>query len=112
MNVETTYSGTSAMAAVNGRIDSATAAAFNEELNGILAKGVSQLVLDCDGLQYMSSAGLRVLLIAIRKTNAAGGGLALCRVSEHIREVLEVSGFVRLAKVFDTPDEAQASLSS
>ncbi len=109
MNVETSFSGTTAVATVSGRVDSANAKDFDQALRAIIDKGVSGLVVDCSGLRYMSSAGLRVLLIAIRKTNAAGGGLALCRVPDHIREVLEVSGFVRLTKVFDGPEEAQAS---
>ncbi len=111
MNVETSVSGTTAVATVSGRVDSANAKDFDQALRAIIDQGVSGLVVDCGGLKYMSSAGLRVLLIAIRKTNAAGGGLALCRVPDHIREVLEVSGFVRLTKVFDTPEDAQASFS-
>jgi anti-anti-sigma factor len=109
MNVETSYSGSTAVAVVDGRIDSANAKDFDEELSAIIDRGVSGLVVDCGGLNYVSSAGLRVLLIAIRKTNKAGGGLALCSVPDHIREVLEVSGFVRLTKVFATADEARAS---
>ena len=111
MNVETSYSGSTAVAVVDGRIDSANAKDFDEELSAIIDRGVSGLVVDCGGLNYVSSAGLRVLLIAIRKTNKAGGGLALCSVPDHIREVLEVSGFVRLTKVFATADEARASFS-
>jgi len=111
MNVETGYSGTTAVATVTGRVDSANAKDFDQALSAIIDQGVTGLVIDCSGLKYMSSAGLRVLLIAIRKTNAAGGGLAMCQVPDHIREVLEVSGFVRLTKVFDTAEEAQESLS-
>ena len=111
MNVETSYSGSTAVAVVSGRVDSANAKDFNEELSAIIDRGVSSLVVDCGGLNYISSAGLRVLLIAIRKTKEAGGGLVLCAVSDHIREVLEVSGFVRLTKVFETAEEAQASFS-
>ena len=112
MNVETSYTGTTAVATVTGRVDSANAKDFDQELRSVIDKGMTGLVVDCSGLKYMSSAGLRVLLIAIRKTNAAGGGLALCRVPDHIREVLEVSGFVRLTKVFDTLEQAQASFSN
>ncbi len=111
MKVETSYSGSTAVAVVDGRVDSANAKDFDEELSAIINRGVSSLVVDCGGLNYISSAGLRVLLIAIRKTNEAGGGLALCAVPDHIREVLEVSGFVRLTKVFATADEARASFS-
>ena len=109
MKVETSYAGSTAVAAVEGRIDSANAKDFSEELSAIMGKGVSSLVIDCGGLSYISSAGLRVLLIAIRRTNEAGGGLALCAVPDHVREVLEVSGFVRLTKVFLSAEEAKES---
>ena len=109
MNVETSHTRTTAVAAVSGRVDSANAKEFEEELSAIIDKGSTGLVVDCGELNYISSAGLRVFLIAIRKTSAAGGGLALCRVPDHIQEVLEISGFSRLAKVFDTAEEARGS---
>ncbi len=111
MKLETSYSGATAVAVLEGRVDSANAKEFDEQLGAVIDQGASNLVVDCGGLNYISSAGLRVLLIAIRKTNEAGGGLALCAVPDHIREVLEVSGFVRLTKVFATADEAVAGLS-
>ncbi len=112
MNVEASYSGNIAVASVSGRVDSANAKDFDKALRDIIDRGVTGLVVDCNDLRYMSSAGLRVLLIAIRKTNAAGGGLAMCRVPDHIREVLEVSGFVRLTSIHDSAEAASASFSS
>ena len=109
MNVDTSFSGSTAVAAVNGRVDSANAKSFEEELSAIIDQGATGLVVDCGELNYISSAGLRVFLIAIRKTSAAGGGLALCRVPEHIQEVLEISGFSRLTKIFSTVEEARDS---
>lgn len=110
MNVTTTQSDDAAVAAVSGRVDSANAKDFDQELSDIIEAGASRLVVDCGDLTYISSAGLRALLVAIKKTNAAGGGVAMCRVPAHIKEVLDVSGFTRLTKVFDTAEEAQASL--
>lgn len=110
MNVTTTQSENAAVAAVSGRVDSANAKDFDQQLTDIIEAGASRLVVDCGDLTYISSAGLRALLVAIKKTNAAGGGVAMCRVPAHIKEVLDVSGFTRLTKVFDTADEAQASL--
>lgn len=111
MNVTTTQSGNAAVAAVAGRVDSANAKEFGQALSDIIDQGTSRLVVDCAELSYISSAGLRALLVAIKKTNAAGGGVAMCRVQSHIREVLEVSGFTRLTSVFDTSEEAAESLS-
>ena len=106
MNIETSYSGDTAVGVVSGRVDSSNAKDFDGELSGIIDGGATNLVLDCGSLRYISSAGLRALLIAIRKTNQAGGGLALCHVPENILEVLEVSGFTRIMTVRDTVEQA------
>ena len=111
MNIETTHDGDTATATLSGRVDSSNAKDFERELSGIIDGGAKNLVLDCGELRYISSAGLRALLIAIRKANQAGGGLALGQVPANILEVLEVSGFVRLTKVFDTVEQAKGSFS-
>lgn len=110
MKVTTTWdSDNTAVAAVSGRVDSANAKDLDQELGSVIDQGASRLVVDCADLSYISSAGLRALLVAIKKTNAAGGGVAMCQVPPHIREVLEVSGFTRLTKVFDDEAKAKAS---
>ena len=111
MNVTTSQTGSTAVAAVSGRVDSANAKDFDQELATAIDRGATGLVVDCLALAYISSAGLRALLVAIKKTNAAGGGVAMCRVPAHIREVLEVSGFTRLTSVYDSVEEAMASFS-
>ena len=110
MKLETDNVDGIAVARVSGRVDSGNAEDLKRQLTAVIEGGASKLVLDCDRLQYISSAGLRTLLIAIRKTNAAGGSLALSRVPDHVLEILEVSGFVRLLEVFPTPEEAQTYL--
>lgn len=109
MKVTTSTSGTASVAAVDGRVDSANAKDLDQELAAIVDGGGSRLVVDCSNLRYISSAGLRALLVAIKRTNKEGGGVAMCNVPDHIREVLEVSGFTRLTKVFGTVEEAAAS---
>ena len=111
MKVTSKLMGNAAVAAIDGRVDSTNAKNLNEELSTIIDSGPSRLVIDCAKLDYISSAGMRALLLAIKKTNAAGGGMAMSQVSDHIREILEVSGFTRLTTVHDTTEEAVASLS-
>ncbi len=111
MEVTTSFSGGTAIIAVKGRLDAANASQFGQELDEVLAGDSANMVIDCRDLRYMSSAGLRVVLIAIRKTNAKGGGLALSQVSRHIQEVMDVSGFSRLAKSYATNEEAVRKLS-
>ena len=81
----------SAVFALSGRLDTVTA----PELEAALQKsldGVSELTLDFDGLDYISSAGLRVLLAA-QKTMTKQGAMTLTHVNETIMEIFEVTGF-------------------
>lgn len=106
MKVTASQSGDTVIAAVSGRVDSVNATSFEQELSKAMEGGSSRLVVDCGELSYISSAGLRILLLAVKKTRAQGGGVALCQVQDHVREVLEVSGFTRIMTVRDTIDQA------
>ncbi len=90
----------------SGRLDSVTAKTFETTLIGKLEAGVSKVVLDLSRLDYISSAGLRVVLIAAKKLKGAGGALVLCDLSPSVREVFEVSGFVSVLDIH--PDRAAA----
>ena len=112
MQVTTDCSGDVGFAAVSGRVDSSTAGAFEAALLAALDESGHRMVLDCAALEFLSSAGLRALLVAMKKANAAHGDMVMCGVPERIREVLEVSGFTRFLKLFAAADEARASLAT
>ncbi len=76
---------------LDGRLDTTTAPELEKELKSSL-DGVSELTLDLAGLEYISSAGLRVLLAA-QKTMSLQGELKLVHVGETIMEIFEVTGF-------------------
>lgn len=99
-----------ALVSVVGRVDSAVARDWEFGLVAAVNEGGGQVVLDFGELSYMSSAGLRGLLVASKKADAEGGRIVICRVSDRIREILEVSGFVRFLKVYDSVDEARSAL--
>ena len=75
---------------LEGRLDTTTAPEFDSFLSENL-KGVSTLIIDCENLAYISSAGLRVLLSAHKKMK---GALKLKNVCEIVMEVFEMTGFV------------------
>ena len=77
--------------ALEGRLDTMTAPELEAELNGSM-EGAESLVLDFSKLDYISSAGLRVLLAAHKAMNAKGG-MKVTHVNEIVREVFEVTGF-------------------
>ena len=77
--------------ALEGRLDTVTAPELETELKASL-EGVTGLILDCEKLEYVSSAGLRVLLSA-HKQMSRQGSMKLTHVCETIREIFEVTGF-------------------
>lgn len=79
-----------------GRLDTNTSRPFEDKVNEILGTGESKFVIDCRELEYVSSAGLRVLLMLARKLQGKGGALVLCSLSDSVREVLDISGFSRI----------------
>ena len=88
--VKTIENGKAAMA-LEGRLDTVTAPELEKELKGTL-EGVSELTLDFEKLEYISSAGLRVLLAAQKAMNKQGE-MKLLHVNETIMEIFEVTGF-------------------
>lgn len=91
MNITTTKNGGQLTAAVTGRIDTAT----SPELEQFIAEnidGVTELILDLKDTSYISSAGLRVLLVAQKKMNEQGT-MKVVNVNDYIREIFEVTGF-------------------
>lgn len=93
-----------------GRVDSTTAKNFEVEVTSAIDGGASKIVLDLQGVNYISSAGLRVVLIAGKHLKAAGGKLALAGMQPAIRDVFEISGFLGLFEVRDTAQEAAEAL--
>lgn len=77
---------------LKGRIDTVSAPELSEALEGI-PENTKELVLDMEGVSYMSSAGLRCLLAAYKRLAAAGGEMELAGVKGIVAEVLEMTGF-------------------
>ena len=83
--------------ALEGRLDTTTAPQLGGELSGAL-DGVTELALDFEKLEYLSSAGLRVILAA-QKTMNKQGTMVVRHVNETIQEVFEVTGFVDILTI-------------
>lgn len=91
------------------RIDSATAKVFEERLQEILDNTQGHLIIDFAQLNYISSAGLRVLLMAAKTMNAKKRTLLLCGMKPEIHEVFEVSGFTKILTIVADKDAALAA---
>jgi anti-anti-sigma factor len=95
--------------APHGSVDATTAGGLSDHITGLIESGVTQLVVDLAGVDYMSSAGLRVLLGAAKGTRAQGGDLRLASVQDDVQKVLSLSGFTSILKIYDDVDDAVAS---
>lgn len=93
-----------------GRLDVLSAPEAKKVFKEWLDGGESRLVGDLSGLDYVSSAGLRVLLEVARAAAKSGGGLSLFGLKERVREVFEVVGLESLIPLFATKAEALAKL--
>ena len=94
---------------VAGSLDSNSSPKAQQALDGILANGARKVVLDLSGVDYISSAGLRVML-AMAKRLSGGGALRLFGLNETVREVFDVSGFSTILAVFATEADALQGL--
>ena len=97
MNIVKTSEGAKLTLALEGRLDTTTAPQLEAEVKGALA-GVTELALDFEKLEYLSSAGLRVILAA-QKTMNKQGSMVVRHVNETIQEVFEVTGFVDILTI-------------
>ncbi len=94
------------LVAFAGKLDSNTSPQAQQALDAILAGGARKVVIDFTALDYISSAGLRVLLGTAKRLTGAQGGLRLFGLNETIREVFDISGFSTILAVFATEAEA------
>jgi anti-sigma B factor antagonist len=94
---------------LEGSLDALTAASVTEFINGQITQGNINLVVDLSGVDYTSSAGLRVLLGAIKETRSQSGDMRLAGVQPDVLKVLNLSGFTKILKIYDHLDDALAS---
>jgi anti-anti-sigma factor len=88
------------------RIDSSNAKSFDEQANALIDAAPGDVVIDFSELDYISSAGLRVILTTAKRVKAADHALTLCCVHDNVREVMDVSGFASIFGMHDTVDAA------
>ncbi len=91
---------------VSGRIDAATSKDLEIMLNDLIDQNKSEIVLNLEGVTYISSVGLRVLLAAQKKVRPKKGGVKLVSLQPFVREVFEMTGFNRLFSIHSNQSEA------
>jgi anti-sigma B factor antagonist len=86
---------------LSGKIDSSNASDFDNTLKDLLSNGRRNLVLDMSNLEYMSSAGLRAIVAALKSARSRGGDVVVAEPSERMVDTLKLVGFQSLFKQYD-----------
>ena len=97
MTIEKKINGEAATLIVSGRLDTQTAPELENELDTVLS-GIKELIFDMTNLEYVSSAGLRVILKAQKAMNAQGS-MKLIGVNDSIMEVFDITGFLDILTI-------------
>jgi anti-anti-sigma factor len=106
MNVTTEVTKRAVIHRLSGRLDTASSPAAEQAILQALRPDQSRVILDMRNVDYVSSAGLRVVLLAAKQAKSAQGTLALFGMQPGVREVFDISGFSRILSIL--PGEAEA----
>ena len=96
MELATSHDGKSMVIALQGRLDVMNAPRFEAMLMEEVGRGETSFILDLSRLEYISSAGLRTLLVLAKRVQAQHGHLLLCGLCGGVREVFDISGFSKI----------------
>ena len=92
------------------RVDGTNARDFQVGLEAAIDETDSAVIFDAETLTYISSAGLRAILLVVKSINRRGGKFAVCSLSDPIREIFSISGFDNIIPIEATRDEALAAI--
>ncbi|MCG6552009.1 MAG: STAS domain-containing protein [Candidatus Magnetominusculus sp. LBB02] len=95
---------------LKGRMDTSNASAADEKFKGVLAKSPEKVVVSLKGLDYVSSAGLRIFLTTAKEMKKTGSKLAFAEISDQVLKVLKMSGLDMILKIYKSTDDAINSL--
>ena len=97
--------------AIKGRLDADSSAEAEKVVKDALGGATNRLLFNLGGLEYLSSAGLRVLLSAAKEMRRREGKIVLCALNEFVKEIFEVSGFQSLIPITDSIESGIETLS-
>lgn len=94
---------------LEGNLDTNTAPQAQEQIDQLIDGGSTKVLINFEKLNYISSAGLRVLLTTSKKLKASSGDLKICGLNKTVQEVFDISGFSSILSVVSTEEEALAA---
>jgi anti-anti-sigma factor len=96
--------------ALSGKLDATTAKTFEKKLLSEIESGERRFVINLAQLDYISSAGLRVFLLAAKRLNSANGKILLSSLQDSVREVFDITGFSSVFSIYGSDDDAIKNL--
>lgn len=111
MNINESIQGDIVLLSLNGRLDANTSASLETAFAKLVEQGKGKFVFDLQGLDYVSSAGLRSLLSAAKMIKVIQGKLALVRMNENVKEVFDMSGFSSIFSIYEQEADAVHAIS-
>ncbi len=109
MNIKKEKLGDFSILKIKGRVDTVHSTELEAEVIKLFDSGETNVIFNCSDMNYISSSGLRVFLVAQKRAIAINGKLFLCNMQPPIKEIFRISGFANLFRIFDTQEEALES---
>jgi anti-sigma B factor antagonist len=106
MEIIETKQGDASVFKILGRLDSNTSPDLEDRISETMNNGTFNMVLDFEALEYISSAGLRIILKTTKDLKRQNGQLILCAMQDYVREVFEISGFDSFLPIVPSLDDA------
>ena len=106
MDIQEEKKGQVVIVKVSGRLDSNNSSELEQKISGLIDKNEKMILVDCQCLNYVSSSGLRVFLMGLKKMNTVQGKFMVCSLQDMVKDVFDISGFTSIFPLFDSQSEA------
>ena len=106
VEIQTIKKDNAMVVSVIGRMDATTAPEYEQRLNKLIESGQKSFVIDFIELEYISSAGLRGILVTVKAIKVAGGKIAFANIRNTVKDVFDISGFGTIFQINDSVESA------
>ena len=110
MEINEEKKGQTVVLSVSGRLDSTNSSELETKVFSLITRNEKSILIDCSRLSYVSSSGLRVFLMGLKKMSTAKGRFALCSLQETVKEIFDISGFTGIFAIYKSQQEALSSM--
>lgn len=95
---------------IDGRLDTTNYQDLEKELQLLVGENINNLIINCEKLNYVSSSGLRVFLMFLKKIKAMNGKFLICNMQDSIKEIFQISGFTSIFDIYESLDKAEQAI--